>query len=74
MTRKQEISSGMAVFERIVTNSYDFDNAFYIAQNIRYVPPIVADWFRKKYDPDEKLTPKQAFKKYYDDVKDSLTK
>jgi hypothetical protein len=57
------------VYEDIVKNSESLDEAFDKAKSITGVNSDVSDTFRKKYDPTGELTSKQAFEKFYDEVK-----
>jgi len=56
-------------FEKIVQESKTVKEAYDKVQAIKDVPSEVSQAFKEKYDADGKLTPKQAFKKFYDEVK-----
>lgn len=56
-------------FENIVTESKSLDEAFNKAKEIRDLNSDIGDAFREKYDPENNLTPKQAFEKFYNEVK-----
>lgn len=55
--------------ENIVSESKSLDEAFKKAQEIKDVPAEESKAFREKYDPENNLTPKQAFEKFYNEVK-----
>ena len=61
--------NNFADFEKIVQESKTVKEAYDKVQAIKDVPSEVSQAFKEKYDADGKLTPKQAFKKFYDEVK-----
>jgi len=60
-------------FADVVLKSKTKKEAFDKVSKIKNVSAEVSDAFRKKYDPEEKLTPRQAFDKFYDEIKPTDT-
>jgi len=58
-------------FTNIVNESKTSEEAFKKAQEIKNVPAELSEAFRKQYDPENKLTPQQAFDVFYNEVKES---
>ena len=56
-------------FADIVRESKTVDEAFEKTQEIKNVPAEISEAFRNKYDPKKKLTPKQAFEVFYNEIK-----
>lgn len=65
----------LEVFEDIVKESESFEEAFVKAKEVKDVPQEVADLFSEKYNPEGNKSQEQAFRDFYDEVKqsDSLT-
>ena len=64
-----KVESNFTEFENAVKESKTVKEAFDKVQAIKNVPSEVSQAFKEKYDAENKLTPKQAFKKFYDEVK-----
>lgn len=56
-------------FEQIVKESKTFDEAFSKIQDIKGIDRETSKAFRTKYDPEDNLSAKQAFEKFYNEVK-----
>jgi len=56
-------------FEKVVNESKTADEAFYKIKNIQGVSSETSKSFREKYDPKSELSTKEAFGKFYDEVK-----
>jgi hypothetical protein len=65
----EELKQQFGAFYDIASESKTPEAAFKKAQKIKDVSPEVAKSFREKYDPNETLTPKQAFDVFYNEVK-----
>lgn len=61
-------------FKRIIDATDSFEKAYEEAQKIKDVPLATSEKFRGKYGPDKKLSPKETFRKFYDDVNRPKTK
>ena len=56
-------------FADIINESGSFEEAFNKVMEIKDVSEETSTMFREKYDPEGKLSPKQAFEKFYNEVK-----
>lgn len=61
--------SPFAEFEKVVNESKSVDEAFDKVKNIQGVSSETSKSFREKYDPKGELSTKEAFTKFYDEVK-----
>lgn len=61
-------------FEKIVLESNTLDEAFSKVREIKNVPYDVSVKFRETYDPNDELTPIQAFERFYNEVKSGTYK
>jgi len=59
----------LSQFETIVKESKSLDEAFTKSTQVKDIPLQNSKAFREKYDPENNLTPKQAFEKFYNEVK-----
>ena len=64
----------LSQFETIVKESKSLDEAFKKVTEIKDIPIQKSKEFREKYDPENNLTPKQAFEKFYNEVKGEKVK
>jgi len=64
--------SPFAEFEKVVNESKSVDEAFDKIKNIQGVSSETSKSFRDKYDPKGELSTKEAFGKFYDDVKGKI--
>jgi hypothetical protein len=72
-TRKPNQEIGLPEITDIVKNSTSIDDARETIKQFKNVSPEVAKEFKAKYDPENKLTPEQAFEKFYNEVKTEQT-
>ena len=61
-------------FEDIVRSSSGPDDAYNKARAITGVPASVADSFYRKYNPDGKLSQRQSFEIFYNEIKGKVMK
>lgn len=66
---KTTVKEEFKPFADVVLESKSVDEAFNKVQKIKDVSPEVSKMFRETYDPNENLTPKQAFESFYNEVK-----
>jgi len=66
---KPEEIDNFSEFKDIVNTSSSLEEAFNKVKNKKDVPNQTAREFRDRFDPDNELTPLQAFTKFYDEVK-----
>lgn len=65
----QKNKDGLDVFRNIVKTAKDLNHAYELISKIKNVSKETSSQFRKLYDPESKLTPKQAFESFYNHVK-----
>lgn len=68
-SRKPQVEIGMKEITDIVKKSGSVDDARQQIKMFKNIKPEVAKEFKDKYDPEGKLTPEQAFEKFYNEVK-----
>ena len=65
----KENKDNLEIFRNIVMSSKDLNHAYDLISKIKNVSKETSNQFRKLYDPNSKLTPRQAFESFYNDVK-----
>jgi hypothetical protein len=68
-SRKPQTEIGMKEITDIVKKSESVDDAREQIKQFKNINPEVAKEFKDKYDPENKLTPEQAFEKFYNEAK-----
>jgi len=69
MVKSKSVNESLSVFKKIVKESSSFDEAFEKSKTTYGIPLETARYFSEKYNPSGKLSQKETFKVFYDEIK-----